>query len=401
VTDSALAQLELSAAEGVIENLRYGIPPQGYVRLFTVGRAEELDSLRQSLANAKPHRGAALLVRANYGAGKSHLLQVVREMALQSRYAVSLVVVNAQQGVRFNRMDTILGAVAARLEVPGGSGIGIGELFNAFANRQRETRGALEISNRNVWDYSDALKAPGVFVGLRAWVNSSAGPVRDLVHDWLTNPAAYRTQRKLLYERLVAGLRRKFRDPRSDWQFYADEVFVFHTGGHQNAWGALGDFDFIARASGFRGLVLLFDEFEDVIQNLNRRDYQQEAFLNLFRFFGGQRFPGMGYFAVTPDFVVKCKVELMSRGVRDFDYKRFEELPSFAMGQISEKEFLELARRIRLVHGIALNWDARALISDRDLRKLADRLWAVESPERVRSAIEGLVRELDDRFEET
>src|SRR5207248_4450641 len=86
-------------AERVVEQLRYGVPPPEHVRAFTVGREAQLKELERSLDQNDPSVGAALLVKANYGGGKSHLLKVVRETALQSGYAVSLVVVNSQEGV--------------------------------------------------------------------------------------------------------------------------------------------------------------------------------------------------------------------------------------------------------------------------------------------------------------
>ena len=399
MTASDIGSLNHSEAESIIESLRYGLPPSGSIRLFTVGRRDELERLAQSLNNPTQDRGAALLVKANYGAGKSHLLHVVREMALESNYAVSLVQVNALEGVRFNRMDTILGAVCSRMEVPGDTGLGIGRLFDAFDLYEYETEEFDSISSGGAWDYSDYLSAPGVYVALRAWANSTDSRVRDLIEDWLANPAAYRSQRKLLHQALVSNLRGEFRDPRAEWQFYADEVFLFHTGGHRNAWAALEDFDVIARGAGLNGLIILFDEFEDVIQNLNRRNYQQEAFLNLFRFFGGERFPGMAYFAVTPEFVAKCKTELMSRGVFDFDFNRFSKLPFFEMSAITEADFLTLAKKIRAVHSIAFGWRADADLSDRELKRLTDVLWSVRTPERVRLAIQGVVEALDERFE--
>jgi P-loop Domain of unknown function (DUF2791) len=413
VNSEPLAALTSTEAESIIENLRYGVPPHGSIRHFTVGRKNELEWLRQSLTHPTRNRGAALLVKANYGAGKSHLLQLVREMALESNYAVSLVEVNALEGVRFNRMDTIMGAISQRMEVPGDSGIGIGRLFDAFECRSDETDESIAISSDEYWGYSDYLKAPGVYVALRAWcqcepfssvgeshvANSADRFVRDLVEDWLANPAEYRTQRKMLYQELVADLRSRFRDPRAEWQFYGDEVFAFHTGGHRNAWAALADYDVIARASGLNGLVILFDEFEDIIQNLNRRDYQQEAFLNLFRFFAGERFPGMAYFAVTPDFVAKCKVELMSRGVFDFDFNRFSRLPFFEMSEIAETDFLELAKRIRAVHAVAFGWSAAEALPDVELSRLADKLWSIRTPERVRFATRGVVDKLTELFE--
>src|SRR5438034_560695 len=88
-----------STADRIIESLRFGVPPADNVRAFTVGRREQMAELERSLELGDGDRGSALLVKANYGAGKSHLLKVIREMALDAGYAVSLVVVNAHEGV--------------------------------------------------------------------------------------------------------------------------------------------------------------------------------------------------------------------------------------------------------------------------------------------------------------
>jgi hypothetical protein len=400
-----IKQLDLATAENIVEQLRYGVPPPDYVRLFTVGRVSQLDELEKSLSAPANNQGSALLVKANYGAGKSHLLKDVREIALDAGYAVTLVVVNSQEGVRFNRLDTILGSICQYAEVDHSGKKGIGRFFDSFAQASayklgtdiRDIRDRISSSGR--WDHSEYLKSPAVYIALRAWIASSDSELHELIEDWLSNPANYRGQRKLLYNRLVYDLRGHFRDPRQEWQYYADEAFLFHTGGHRQAWDALADFDLIAKASGLRGLVLLFDEFEDVIQNLNRRDLQQAALINLFRFFAGDRFPGMSYFAVTPDFAAKCKKELLRRGVYEFDYRRFDALPFFELEPVTEKEFLELAGKIRLVHGIAHCWDSVKGLGTSDLRSLVRRLWAVESPERVRRAIQGVIQALDERLE--
>jgi hypothetical protein len=325
-------------------------------------------------------------------------------MSLEAGYAVSLVVVNAQEGVRFNRMDTMFGAIARELEVPGSSNRGVGELFDAFANAkpgslaQEGKSLRTKISSSGKWDHSEFLKSPPVYIGLRAWLHGD-DERRRLVTDWFSNPYNYRGQRRLLFEKLVESLRPKFRDPRAQWQFYAEEVFMFHTSGHRQAWDGLADFNTIALASGLKGFVVLFDEFEDVVTNLNRRDLQEQAFLNLFRFFAGDRFPGMSYFAVTPDFVQKCKHELTSRGVYDFDYQRFDKLPHFELDPISQADFSRMARHIREIHGAAYEWDADEGLPDAELRRVVTRLWAIQSPERVRRAIKGVVDELDARLE--
>ena len=128
-----------ATAERVIEQLRYGVPPPQHVRAFTVGRSKQLVALEKSLDHPSDDKGSALLVKANYGSGKSHLLNVVQEMALEAGYAVSLVAIDAQGGVRFNRMDTIFGAINRELKVRGqrqkGRRGSVGQVHGSYSGR--------------------------------------------------------------------------------------------------------------------------------------------------------------------------------------------------------------------------------------------------------------------------
>ena len=391
-------------AENAVEQLRFGIPPSGLARAFTVGRNSQIYELVRSLEYTEQNR--ALLVHANYGAGKSHLLRVIRELALERGFAVALIVADAHGGVRFNRMDTVFGAVCREIEVPGNEAKGIGVLLDTYRRADESTLDQSVISDRkkissgNKWDFSDRLMAPAIYIALRAWVHAGNDrTLRDRIEAWLSNPEDYRSQRKLLYKELVAGLRSHFCDARPEWQFYADEIFRFQTNGHRQSWDALADLDRLACCSGHRGLVLLVDEFEDVIQNLSRRNYQQMAFYNLFRFFAGERFPGRAYFAVTPDFAQKCKRELLSKGVYDFDYRRFDDLPFFRLDPIEVGEMFLLAQKIREVHGIAYDWNAEDVISDSVLRQRCKQSMMVEAPDKIRQAIISVVQLLDTWLE--
>jgi len=166
--------------------------------------------------------------------------------------------------------------------------------------------------------------------------------------------------------------------------------------GYRQSWDALTDLHLLACLSGYRGLVLLVDEFEDVIQNLVRRDFKQAAFLNLFRFFRGEA-PGFSYFAVTPEFAHKCKIELMSRGVLDYDYTQFDKLPAFEMDPIDVEMISQLALRIRSAHALAYGWDAEGAVPDKLLQKQCRELGESPLPDRVRQAIVAIVKLLDDK----
>lgn len=397
---------DAAEAERVIESLRFGIPPSGHLRDFTVGRAAEVARLEASLHKADHARGDALLVEANYGAGKTHLLCLVRELALAAGYAVALVTVDARSGVRFNRTDQVAAAVMREVEMPGDPGKGVWRLFDAFAKLDSEAltgeRAALHgrITSNGTWGFSEVLQSPGLWVAMRAWVCAADPAVKDLARDWLSAPWEYDTTPGMLARELVTALAPKIRDPRSEPSLARDNVFKLRAAGHVQAWATMVDINTLARVCGFRGLILLFDEFEDVIQNMNNIKLEQDAFVNLFRFFAGDRFPGMSYFAVTPEFAVKCRNRLLERFVYDFPTEEFDTLARFRMEPISREQFAELARKVRVVHGAAYEWDAVNGVPDRELDEVVLELFARPSADQIRQAIEGLVAALDERLEQ-
>jgi len=344
-----------------------------------------------------------LLLKANYGAGKSHLLRLIREKALKLNHAVSYVVLDAKSGIRFNRMDQVLGAILRSVELPvTGAGTGLRGLFDVICEvAQRESKGAdnfwTRLTKSGSWEFSETLKSPALFVALRAWATGNAD-AQDLVTDWLLKSEAYRTQRVRLYTTLVAGLRSHFRDPRADWQFYKDEVFMLHTSGYRQSWDALADLHRLTKAAGMRGLVVLFDEFEDILTNLTSINHQEAAFWNLFLFFAGERFPGMTFYAVTPGFVEKCKSLLLRKERYEFDYRQFDALPTFEMSPLLEGELQALAMRIVDAHALAHDFHPLPWV----VKQIQERVsQAASSPaqDRARFTIKEVIKHLDDSLE--
>ena len=346
----------------------------------------------------------ALLLKANYGAGKSHLIRFIREEALEQRFVVSVVSLDSSSAIRFNRMDQIFGAICRNIEVPQRFGIrGIRTLFDFLKVEIGENDSAdfwSRLSNKGRWDYSDALESQALFVAFRAYMTEDAN-VQMLVEDWMYNPSQYHTQRKKLYECLVSGLRAHFREPRSDKRFYADQVFIFNTQAYHQSWAALRDINCLARAAGLKGLVILFDEFEDVITNLRNVAHQEAAFWNLFHFYSGKQFPGKTFYAVTPGFVEKCKVRLLEKGRWDMDLSMFDALPKFEMSPLDRQHLFSLGEKIVEIHGTAYEWDARSSVSRNDLEDWIKEATTVQMQDRTRQAITTTVKRLDTLFQDT
>jgi hypothetical protein len=387
-------------AQRVVESLRKGIPPDGFVRHFTVGRESEI---RQLIKKFTEPKGGVLLLKANYGSGKTHILKFIREQALESSYAVSTVTLDAKGAVRFNRMDQILGAVCRNIQVPEVSDArGIRPFFDLVLKQinQRNGNGFFaELTNQWKWDYSQTLDSPAMFVALRAWATGNPN-VMDIVEDWLLHPWNYTGQRKKLYSELVENLRKYFRDPRPDWQFYADQVFIFNTSAYAQCWAALRDLNSLAHASALKGLIILFDEFEDVITNLANIAHQEAALWNLFQFYSGKQFPGLTFYAVTPEFSEKCKAKLLQKGKWDFDFSRFASLPTFQMSPLDKVHITQLAQRIVKVYGMAYGWDAERAMTGEKINEIVHDTSNVPIQDRTRHAIVTVVKALDTLFEE-
>jgi energy-coupling factor transporter ATP-binding protein EcfA2 len=76
------------SARRLVEALRLGIVPPHEVPRFTFGRDDEQAEIRSWLRD--PQRNFRLLV-GEYGSGKSHFLECIRGLALEEKFAVSLI----------------------------------------------------------------------------------------------------------------------------------------------------------------------------------------------------------------------------------------------------------------------------------------------------------------------
>lgn len=387
--------MPLIQAIRVIESLRHGIPPEGCISEFTFGRKDEIDELHKVLLNKD---GGALLLRANYGSGKTHLLKLIREMALSYGYAVSLITLDSKSAVRFNRMDQIFGQVCRQLEVPGKTGKSVRYLFNdvstvcSKSKKSKVSDDIISLTSAGKWDHSRYLSSPALYVAVRAWFFGE-NLTQDIVEDWLFQPWEYKSQRKHLYDSLIGNMRRHFNDPRDDRYFYYNNLFDFSVQEYRQSWDALNDLDKLTKIAGFKGLILLVDEFEDIIHNMGNIRHQKDAFWNLFQFFGGS-FCSNSFFAVTPDFSNKCKKVLLDKEIFDYDYSKFDKLKTFELSPLSESQMYSLSQKIISVHSKAYDWQTPKDI-DNHIHIICKKGMKIPVQDRVRQTIKETVILLD------
>ncbi|QFS49608.1 BREX system ATP-binding domain-containing protein [Nostoc sphaeroides] len=393
-------------ARRLIESLRSGIPPEGHVRYFTVGRLSEITELTTRLQQGE---SGALLLKANYGSGKSHLLRFIRETALKEGFAVSTITLDAKSAVRFNRMDQILGAIWQGLEVPNQLGNkGVYPFFDWICQQARNSKISSgeewqKITNKNYWNYSKIIESPAIFIAIRAWFSSRCD--KNLIQDWLYQKSTYKTT--YLYHELVNKVNASYRYEFSlngnlNWTAYTSkpQIFSFSSQGYIQSWAALRDIKTLACAAGLRGLIILFDEFEDILSNIPNIGHQEIAFQNLFQFFIGKQFQGTSFFAVTPEFIDKCKFRLFSKNRWDSSYFQLDNLPTFEMTPLDLADLQELAKKVKDIHGIAYEWNTNSSFIESGIISVIQQTGNIAVQDRTRQTIRAVISFLDEQIEE-
>ncbi len=245
-------------ALNIIYALRNGMPPENAVSRFTVGREAEIGQLMKLLGDSQG--SGSLLIQANSGSGKTHLLRFIKEKALEEGILIGSVVLDSSTEVKLSRMDHIIAAVFRTLEWPGSKEKGVRSFFDMLSSKMadsRFTRDPDDFWNRLAsnwkWDASDILKSPALYIALRSW-SCGGESEKDLIEDWLSYPWNYYDNRKILVRELVEGLHAHFTDPRPPSSLYnvRNPIFRFDLGGYGQCWDLFHDLQTLSKEAGLQ-----------------------------------------------------------------------------------------------------------------------------------------------------
>ncbi|MDI6631970.1 MAG: DUF2791 family P-loop domain-containing protein [Thermoanaerobacteraceae bacterium] len=246
----------------IIETLRSGVSSRHLSALFSYGRESLLEMVQSDLDGLAARGGSrAVVLRGDYGEGKTHFLNTVFNLAQQRNFAVSFVVLSKE--TPFHRLDRVYPKVACETYLPGENEAGLEALLRdirpdskvaaellAFAQDELHPKIACVLGN-----YFQAPESYHVHL-----------LYRDLVGDWLPLPEL-KSLHRFNFGRPVKI--EKFTPRLHVWDYFR---LLAH----------------LIRVRGFAGWVILFDEFELVgTLGVTARG---EAYWNLGRFL----FPGEG-----------------------------------------------------------------------------------------------------------
>ncbi len=225
----------------LLEALRLGTVPGGGLDLYTVGRERELAAIEADLREVEARGGSARVVLGDYGSGKTHLLECVATRALHEGYVVARASLDPVD-VPASHPRRVYRPLASDLSYPDGE----------------TARGVLPLLERAVASEAvrkrfDRERHLYLTPALRLFERLGSEAAAPLC-DWLEgSPQAYTPELNDGFG--LAGDDRL--PPLLDYRPWA-HVYAYLLSGMAG----------LARASGWRGLVVLLDEGE-LFRSLN------------------------------------------------------------------------------------------------------------------------------------
>jgi hypothetical protein len=110
--------LDRRDALDIIESLRSGIPPKRFVSSYSVGTDQFMQDVRRRQLETSSSRGRIRFLSGHWGAGKTHLLRLLREAAFDAGYLVANVELNVDQ-TPFHHFDRVFFDIVRNISSPG------------------------------------------------------------------------------------------------------------------------------------------------------------------------------------------------------------------------------------------------------------------------------------------
>lgn len=327
----------------IVNALNKGRPPHEDVRLFSVGRDNLLRYFDQKLQEIKEYALSDVkFISADWGHGKTHFLDLVRQLAFEHNFVVSMVQLHSKLAP-FDKLEIVVQNIMRNLATAEVRRNGLEHLLNQWADSVRGK------TSSQTFHAIAALAFPDMRLKLVQYA------------EYRNHPAG------IQYERCLQMLK-WFRGEETPAKRFKDVKEY------------LNAFVWLIRYLGYSGLVVMLDEAEAItsLSRIQRRDLANENIRQIID--NDQDTEGFYFvFASTPTFLSGED----ERGARSYEalWRRisdpFRGLTQDSLHKVivdlpplSEEQFFKLASSIKRIYEVAKD---RALpeVEDGHLRLLA------------------------------
>lgn len=361
-----------NVAVHVVESLRKGIPPQQGTELYSVGDEKLTDGIKRHHLSGIGDRGIIRFVSGSWGSGKTHFFRILRGASFEQGCLVSDVELNVSDAA-LNRFESVFFSIVRNIATANfyleESGLDVApfgriarESLSYLAAGSHST--STEISYEGFEKAKDALMADhGIDIDFKKMIQAywqtylpDAGDqptleqTRDEIIQWFGgegNVSAYRKR---------FGINKMVKKDNAKLMLQSLAGFV--------------------RLSGYRGLVILFDEAEQAY-SLMRRSALRDAQNNLLSLINNiEKIPGLFLvYATTPDFFNDPKHGIVTYGALAGRIGKPEDRTPKALDLIwnldavspDEGVYQEVAKKIRAIYLTAYPEAQSAIPTDEDL----------------------------------
>ncbi|MBP7964615.1 MAG: DUF2791 family P-loop domain-containing protein [Caldilineaceae bacterium] len=221
-------------ARQLVEALRVGVAPAQHIQELTIGLVEERATLSAGIVQAHQTGGGALAVLGDYGYGKSHIVELTAQDALDRGFLVAAASLDLLE-LPAHRAFDVYAALMRNLRFPDGDERGLGVLMEKARGNRRLHDELRELSGVD----DDPLA-----VALYALDNTSSSRQRRAWENWIGGGRKVKSMNK--------AAPKKVRFP---------SIYRVGHNARQIAF-LLSGVSVLARLAGYSGLCILIDEAE-------------------------------------------------------------------------------------------------------------------------------------------
>lgn len=396
------------SAQQIIESLRRGLPPQRGVKEYAVGHDKLTAGVKSFHFSSMDGQGIIRFVSGSWGAGKTHFFRLMRELAFDEGFLVSGVELNVNEAP-LNKFEKVFFSIIRNVITPTYFRVQGQTQAAPFGIVLQEALIYLSTGKHSIdepIDFEHYQKARETLMACNA-IDIDFRKIID--QYWKTflpdapDPATVEQVRNELLqwfsgEGTVSSYRKRFE--------------VNKMVSKESAKLMLQSLSAFIRLSGYRGLVILFDEAE-MSYSIMRKSALKDAHNNLLHLINNiENLPGLFLlYATTPDFYTDPKHGIVIYGAlqtrigkpEDREPKALDVVWNLDAVPFAVPQYQEVARKIRNLYIQTYPVAENVVLNEEDLNKFVAGLHDLHpslSPVKFwRVLTTACVRQMDDAMD--
>ncbi|MEO8287069.1 MAG: BREX system ATP-binding domain-containing protein [Chloroflexota bacterium] len=350
-----MSRSERTTAIHVVEALRKGIPPRHGVGLYSVGHEKLLDGISKYHLQGIEDQGIIRFMSGSWGAGKTHFFRLVRELAFKHECLVSNVELNVHDAA-LDKFERVFYSIISSITTPLYYEEDTGQEAAPFGAVVRESLAYLATGLRDIGNeitHDGYQKASETLMTDRSIDIDFKKMIQKYWETFLPEAAE-----PIIQEQTRAEILQWFSGEGSAGT-YRRRFGVTKIVSKDNAKLMLRSLAAFVRLSGYKGLVILFDEAEQAfsIMKTSQLKDAQNNLLSLINNIEGLTGLYMIY-ATTPDFYTDPKKGIIIYGAlagrigkpEDRAPRALQNVWNFDAEETALADYIAAARKIRAVY---------------------------------------------------